>query len=53
MLKQTIKSFQLIAAAAIPNYLKRKAQALTAVTNRNILEEWDIFYQSKNKVISN
>ena len=37
--------------AAIPNYLKRKAQA-TAVTNRNIFEEWDIFYLSKNKVIS-
>lgn len=51
MLNQTIKNFQLI--AAIPNYLKRKAQALTAVTHRNILEEWDIFYQSKNKVISN
>ena len=44
-----LKYFQLI--AAIPNYLKRKAQA-TAVTNRNIFEEWDIFYLSENKVIS-
>ena len=31
--------------------MKRKAQA-TAVTNRNIFEEWDIFYLSENKVIS-
>lgn len=37
--------------AAIPNYLKRKAQA-TAVTNRNIIEEKDIFYLSNNKVTS-
>ena len=34
-----LKYFQLI--AAIPNYLKRKAQA-TAVTNRNILEETEL-----------
>ena len=32
-----LKYFQLI--AAIPNYLTRKAQA-TAVTNKNIFEEW-------------
>ena len=38
--------FKLI--TAIPNYLKRKAQAI-AVTNRNILEEWDIFYLPVNK----
>ena len=31
--------------------LKRRVQA-TAVTIRNIFEEWDIFYLSKNKVIS-
>ena len=44
-----LKYFQLI--AAIPNYLKRKAQA-TAVTNRNIFEEWDTSYLSENQVIS-
>ena len=44
-----LKYFQLF--AAIPNYLKRKAQA-TAVTNRNTLEEWDIFHLSKDKAIS-
>ena len=44
-----LKYFQLI--AAIPNYLKRKAQA-TAVTNRNTLEDRDIFHLSKNEVIS-
>ena len=44
-----LKYFQLI--AAIPNYLKRKAQA-TAVTSRNIIEERDIFHLSKNKAIS-
>ena len=49
MQRNYLKYFQLM--AAIPNYLKRKAQA-TAVTNRNIFEEWDIFYLSKNKVIS-
>ena len=44
-----LKYFQLI--ATIPNYLKRKAQA-TAVTNRNVFEEWDTFYLSENQVIS-
>ena len=44
-----LKYFQLI--AAIPNYLKRKAQE-TAVTSRNTLEEWDIFHLSKNKAIT-
>ena len=44
-----LKYFQLI--AAIPNYLKRKAQT-TAITNRNIFEEWDTFYLSENQVIS-
>ena len=44
-----LKYFQLI--AAIPIYLKRKAQA-TAVTNRNIFEEWDTSYLSENEVIS-
>ena len=44
-----LKYFQLI--AAIPNYLKRKAQA-TTITNRNIFEEWDTFYLSENNVIS-
>ena len=44
-----LKYFQLI--AAILNYLKRKAQA-TAITNRNIFEEWDTFHFPENKVIS-
>ena len=44
-----LQYFQLI--AAIPNYLKRIAQP-TAVTNRNTLEEWDIFHLSKDKAIS-
>ena len=44
-----LKYFQLI--AAIPNYLKRKAQA-TAVSNKITFEEWDIFHLSKNKAIS-
>ena len=44
-----LKYFQLI--AAIPNYLKRKAQA-TTITNRNIFEERDTFYLSENQVIS-
>jgi len=35
-----LKYFQLI--AAIPNDLKRKAQA-TGVTNSNIFDEWDTF----------
>jgi len=42
--------FQLI--AAIPSYLKKKAQE-TAVTNRNILNERDVFYLSKNKALFN
>ena len=44
-----LKYFQLI--AAIPNYLKRKAQT-TAVTNRKIFEEWDTVYLSENQIIS-
>ena len=44
-----LKYFELI--AAIPNYLKRKAQT-AAITNRNIFKEWDTFYLSENKVIS-
>jgi len=44
-----LKYFQLI--AAIPNYLKRKAQA-TGVTDSNIFDEWDTFYLSENKFIS-
>ena len=44
-----LKYFQLI--AAIPNYLKGKAQA-TGVTDSNIFDEWDIFYLSVNKFIS-
>ena len=44
-----LKYFQLI--AAIPNYLKRQAQA-TIIINRNIFEEWDTFYLSENNVIS-
>ena len=40
--------FQLI--AAIPSYLKKKAQE-TAVTNRNILNERDVFYLSENKAL--
>ena len=45
-----LKYFQLI--AAIPNYLKRKEQAI-AVTNRNVFEEWDIFYLSKQSYLFN
>ena len=44
-----LKYFQLI--AAIPNYLKRKAQT-TAVRNRKIFEECDTFYLSENQIIS-
>jgi len=40
--------FQLI--AAIPNYLKKTAQQ-TAVTNREILNERDVFYLSDNKAL--
>ena len=40
--------FQLI--AAIPSYLKKNAQE-TAVTNRNILNERDVFYLSENKAL--
>ena len=43
-----LKYSQLI--AAIPNYLKRKAQT-TAVTNRKIFEEWDTFYLSENQFL--
>ena len=42
-----LKYSQLI--AAIPNYLKRKAQT-TAVTNRKIFEEWDTFFLSENQI---
>ena len=38
--------FQLV--AAIPSYLKKNAQE-TAITNRNILNERDVFYLSKIK----
>ena len=44
-----LRYFQL--TAIIPNYLKRKAQA-NAVTNRDLLEEWNVFYMSNKKVIS-
>ena len=44
-----LKYFQLV--VAIPNYLKRNAQA-TAVTNRNTFEKWETFYLSENKVTS-
>ena len=40
--------FQLI--AAIPSYLKKQAQE-TAVTNRDILDERDVFYLSENKAL--
>ena len=44
-----LEYFQL--TAAIPNYLKCKAQA-NAVINRDLLEEWDVFYLSNKEVIS-
>ena len=37
--------------AVIPNYLKRKARE-NAIINRDLLEEWDVFYPSNKKVIS-
>ena len=40
--------FQLI--AVIPSYLKKNAQE-TAVSNRNILNERDVFYLSENKAL--
>jgi hypothetical protein len=41
--------FQLI--AAIPSYLKKEAQE-TVLTNRDILDEIDVFYLSDKKIIS-
>ena len=42
-----LKYFQII--AAIPNYLKRKAQA-TGATDSNIFDEWDTFYLSETSL---